>query len=153
MTREEAYYKRIQLLCGFWDDYDKWLDSYLETEEPLSNIVLQLLDCHSDMKEGVYHLNLYCQEQPFDEDSVYVKLRMWVRDEYKKGIFTLDQLMSALFRFSQKIPFCDFSNQCGLLSDHYVLSKEGIVDMALFQAELTKWLNDGGTIDTNKFWR
>ena len=39
MTREDAYYERILLLCGYWEDYDRWLDSYLETEEPLSDNV------------------------------------------------------------------------------------------------------------------
>lgn len=48
MTREDAYYERILLLCGYWEDYDRWLDSYLETEEPLSDIVLELLDCRGN---------------------------------------------------------------------------------------------------------
>ncbi len=54
MTREDAYYERILLLCGYWEDYDRWLNSYLETEEPLSNIVLELLDCCGDFKEIEY---------------------------------------------------------------------------------------------------
>ena len=28
MTREDAYYERIMLLCGWWDNYDEWLDGF-----------------------------------------------------------------------------------------------------------------------------
>ena len=152
MTREDAYYERIMLLCGYWDSYEQWLNSYLETEDPLSDIVLELLDCHNDMKEVEYRLNLYCLEKPFDEETVYVRLRLYAREKYRDGIFTIDEVMSTLFRFSQKIPFCDFQNQCSVLSDYYVLVDEGVVDMALFQPILKNWLDNGGAIDTSKMW-
>jgi len=42
MTREEAYYHKILLMTGFTEGYDAWLDEYLEREDPLSDIVLEL---------------------------------------------------------------------------------------------------------------
>ena len=148
MTREDAYYERIMLLCGYWDNYDEWLDFYLKTENPLSNIVLELLDCHGDIKEIEHRLNLYCLESPFDEESVYVRLRSYLRDGYKNKTLTEDDVMSALFRFSQKIPFCDFQDQCGCLSDYYDLAKNGILDMKKVVVELNRWLNHGGRVNT-----
>ena len=153
MTREDAYYERIMLLCGYWDDYDEWLDSYLETEDPLSDIVLELLDCHDDIKEVEHRLNLYCLEAPFDEESVYIRLRLYLRDGYKNGNLTKDDVMSALFRFSQKIPFCYFQNQCRLLSDYCDLAENGILVMKEFDLELLRWLDQGGQINIDPLWK
>ena len=148
MTREDAYYERIMLLCGYWDNYDEWLDFYLKTENPLSNILLELLDCHGDIKEIEHRLNLYCLESPFDEESVYVRLRSYLRDGYKNKTLTEDDVMSALFRFSQKIPGCDFQDQCGCLSDYYDLAENGILDMKKVVVELNRWLDHGGRVNT-----
>ena len=153
MTREDAYYERIMLLCGYWDNYDEWIDSYLETEDPLSDIVLELLDCHGDIKEVEHRLNLYCLETPFDEESVYVRLRLYLRDGYKNGNLTKDDVMSALFRFSEKITFCDFQNQCDVLSDYCDLAENGILVMKEFDVELNRWLDQGGQVNIDPLWK
>ena len=152
MTREDAYYERILLLCGYWEEYDRWLDSYLETEEPLSDIVLELLDCRGDFKEIEYRLRLFCLEKPFNEEAVYERLRLFLRDKYKSGEWSKDDVMSALFRFSAKIPFCDFQNDCSALSDYYDLAIEGIVSMARFDPIFERFLEDGKYFDTKDFW-
>ena len=86
MTREDAYFERILLLSGFWEGYDEWLGGYLESEEPLSDIVLELVDCGGDMKEVEYRLNLYCLEKPFNEESVHERLRLSIH--FKCDVYT-----------------------------------------------------------------
>ena len=151
MTREDAHYRRILLLCGIWDDFDEWLDSYLEKEDPISDIVLTLTDCRGDMKEAEYALHLYCTEAPFDEESVHERLRLYLRDGYQSGKMTKDAVMSLIFRFSQKIPETLFGNRCGVLSDYCVLAEERIVDMERFDRVLLQFLEDG-ELDTDRFW-
>ena len=150
MTREDAYYRRILLLCGVWDDFDEWLDSYLEAEDPLSDIVLTLTDCRGDMKKAEYALHLFCLEAPFDEETVHERLRLYLRDGYQSGKMTKDAVMSLIFRFSQKIPETLFGNRCGVLSDYCVLAEERIVDMERFDRVLLQFL-DGGEVDTDCF--
>ncbi len=152
MTREDAYYERIMLLCGWWDNYDEWLDSYLKTEAPISHIVLELVESRGDMNEILHRLNLYCLEAPFDEESVYVRLRTNLRDRYKNGDLTEDQLMSAICRIYQKIPSCDFQNQCLCLSDYYDLAENGIVDINRFNEALDRWLDHGGRVNTESMF-
>ena len=152
MTREDAYYERIKLLCGDWASYDKWLNSYLETENPLSDIILTLIDCGDDMKEVEYRLHLYCLEYPFDEESVYTRLRVELYDRYEKNEMTTDEVMSALYHFSRVIPFCTFSNCCAGLSDYYCLVEEGVVDTKKFDTILKEWLKNGDLINTEKMW-
>jgi hypothetical protein len=75
-------------------------------------------------------------------------LRSYLRDGYKNKTLTEDDVMSALFRFSQKIPFCDFQDQCGCLSDYYDLAENGILDMKKVVVELNRWLDHGGRVNT-----
>ena len=150
MTREDAYYERIKLLCGYWESYDEWLDSYIESEDPLSDIVLNLIDCRGDIKEVERFLNLYCLEKPFDEESVYCRLRIELCNKYEKGRMTKEEVVSALFRFSQKIPFCDFQYCCGALSDYYDLAQNGIFDMEKFDIALQKWLKNDANFSFNE---
>lgn len=153
MTREDAYYRRILLLCGVWDDFDKWLDVYLEDEDPLSPIVLDLLDCRNDMKKAEHVLNLYCLEAPFDEESVHTRLRCYLKEGYQNGEMSKDQVMSLIFRFSKNLPTeASFSNDCLTLSDYYVLAEENVVDMKRFDQVLFRFLDTGEYFDTADFW-
>ncbi len=153
MTREDAYYRRILLLCGVWDDFDEWLDAYLEEEDPLSDIVLDLLDCRNDIKKAEHVLNLYCLEVPFDEESVYTRLRLYLKEGYQSGKMTKDDVMSLIFRFSKNLPTeAAFRNDCLTLSDYCVLAEENIVDMKSFDQVLFRFLDTGEYFDTADFW-
>lgn len=154
MTREDAYYMQVKLLCGHVELYDPWLNTYLEEEDPLSDIVLKLLDCQDNLNDILRCLNLYCLEMTFDAKSVYRRLRLELCKYYENATMTKDRIMSELFRISQQIPDCPFQNQCLILSDYYYLLTEleamdMSVNMGEFDAELYKWLTTGGTIDTH----
>lgn len=62
MTREDAYYYKILLSMGFDDGYYEWLDGFLTEEDPLSDIVLELSLCGSDVDEIIRLLHNYCAE-------------------------------------------------------------------------------------------
>lgn len=152
MTREEAYYERIRLLCGDWDSYDGWLSCFLEHEEPLSDIVLTLVDCRDDMKEAEHALNLYCQERPFDQERVYERLRLELLSQYETCAITKDHLLATMSQYSRKIPDCSFSYGCGALSEYYELAEMGIVSMEKLDVILIQFLRDGGNVDLDSVW-
>jgi hypothetical protein len=152
MTREEAYYERIKLLCGEWDSYDAWIDMHLEFEDPLSDIVLELIDCRDDMKEVEHCLNLYCQEKPFDEESVYERFRLEFLERYEKGEMSTVDVVSGLYRIAKNLPFCDFYLDGSYISDFYDLVEEGIIQANKFELALKKWLRDGQYFDSDSCW-
>ena len=49
MNREDAFCHKIMLMAGLDGGYDEWLNTYLEKEDPLSDIVLELACCGSDI--------------------------------------------------------------------------------------------------------
>ena len=154
MTREDAYFERILLLSGFWEGYDEWLDSYLESEEPLSDIVLELIDCHGDMKEVEYRLDLYCQEKPFDEGAVHERLRVFLRDSYKSGKMTKDAVLATMGKFSFILPDGGaFVKNCRVLYDCYDLVEDRMISEERFEAVMLAFLERNERVNTDKFWR
>ena len=154
MTREDAYYMQVKLLCGHTELYDPWLNTYLEEEDPLSDIVLNLLDCRDNLSDVLRCLNLYCLEKPFDVNSVYRRLRLELCNHYQNATMMKDSILAEMFRISQHIPDCPFQHQCLTLSDYYHLltelqSMNMSVDLSEFDAELYKWLTSGGGINTH----
>ena len=154
MTREDAYFQRILLLSGFWEGYDEWLGSYLESEEPLSDIVLELVDCHGDMKEVEYRLNLYCLEKPFDEVGVYERLRLYLWENYKSGKMEKDALLATMGKFSFILPDGGaFVRNCRVLYDYYDLVEEQMISEERFEAVMLAFLERNERVDTDKFWK
>ncbi|MBQ9746484.1 MAG: hypothetical protein IJW21_06645 [Clostridia bacterium] len=154
MTREDAYFERLLLLAGLWEGYDEWLGSYLESEEPLSDIVLELVDCHGDMKEVEYRLKLYCLEKPFDEAGVHERLRLYLWENYKNGKMEKDEVLALMCRFSARI-LPDDDSVCTSfreLSDYYDLVKERMIAEEKFDSVFVAYLERGERVDTDKFW-
>ena len=154
MTREDAYFERILLLSGFWEGYDEWLGFYLENEDPLSDIVLELVDCHNDMKEVEYRLNLYCGEKPFDEESVHERLRVFLCDSYKSGKMAKDAVLATMGKFSRILPDGGaFVNNCRVLYDYYDLVEERMIAEERFEAVMLAFLERNERVNTDKFWK
>ncbi|MBQ9746205.1 MAG: hypothetical protein IJW21_05230 [Clostridia bacterium] len=154
MTREDAYFERVLLLAGFWDGYDEWLDGYLEREEPLSDIVLELVDCRGDMKEVEYRLNLYCLEKPFDEESVHERLRLFLWDGYKSEKMSKDEVLAAMGKFSRILPDGGaFGRNCEILYYDYDLVEGGVISEEQFDGEFLAFLESGKSVDWEKVYR
>ena len=153
MTREEAYFERILLLSGFWEGYDEWLGFYLENEEPLSDIVLELIDC-KDIKAAEHRLGLYCEEKPFDEESVHERLRIFLCDSYKSGKMTKDIVLATMGNFSHILTEdATFSKNCRVLFDYYDLVEERMISEERFEAVMLAFLERNERVDTDKFWK
>ena len=151
MTREEAYYGLIKLYCGDFEFYDEWLNIFLESEDPLSNIVLELIDCKS-IKDAEYALRLYCLEKPFDVKGVYTRLRLELSQKYESGKLVISDVMSWIDRIAKSIPDCFFRNCAYTLSDYYCLVEDGIISAHRFEAFLRKWLKNGGRVVDEEIW-
>ncbi|MBQ8404583.1 MAG: hypothetical protein IJX55_09215 [Clostridia bacterium] len=154
MTREDAYFERLLLLAGFWNGYDEWLDGYLKREEPLSDIVLELVDCGGDMKEVEYRLNLYCLEKPFDEESVHERLRLFLWDGYKSGKMSKDEVLAAMGKFSRILPDGGaFGRDFEILYYDYDLVEGGVISEEQFDGEFLAFLESGKSVDWEKVYR
>ena len=66
MTYEQAAYFRLLLLLGFPEPLDAFFDDALEREDPLSDVILSLVDCGGDRKAQLAVLHEYTQAAQVD---------------------------------------------------------------------------------------
>lgn len=69
-TPEEARFHLMLIQLGICDRFSPWLDALLEKETPLSDPVLELSWCSSDMKQVIHVLEDYLRNQETDMHAV-----------------------------------------------------------------------------------
>ena len=148
MTYEEAYYYKILLTCGITDGYDGWLRSYLEREEPLSDIVLELSFCGSDTDRAIACLKDHCLGQPLDDKKVCDMLRGYLLSAYSEKRLSKDEVVKTMYRFAL--------DHCGSVNDHNgvwadmycmedyrLLAEEGVITKDSFDTAFHEYLRYG----------
>ena len=149
MKLEEAYYHQLLLMAGLNDDYDGWLDSYLEAEDPLSRIVLDLALCGSDVNKTISCLQSYCGcWLPLDETQLCEKLRLYLKGQYHSGKMDQEAVVNAMHRiadahgdpgdFNIEIWY-DFYH----MDDYLDMAKDGIITRSAFDVAFFQFLDDG----------
>lgn len=157
MKREDAFYYKNLLMLGFSDGYDEWLDYYLELEDPLSNIVLELSCCGSDVTKTISVLHNYCAEQPFDESAVCDRLRLFFKDAYYTNRMSKEEISSTMYRLALNIGDPgDFDihlwGSMYYLDDFHSLAKDGIISWESFDFAFFSYLDNGTPLDSNLIW-
>ena len=157
MKREDAFYYKNLLMLGFSDGYDEWLDYYLELKDPLSDIVLELSCCGSDVTKTISVLHNYCAEQPFDESAVCDRLRLFFKDAYYTNRMSKEEISSTMYRLALNIGDPgDFDihlwGSMYYLDDFHSLAKDGIISWESFDFAFFSYLDNGTPLDSNLIW-
>lgn len=157
MKREDAYYYKILLMAGIEEGYDQWLDGFLENEDPLSDIVLNLSLCGSDVNATISCLHNFCAEETLDERAVVEKLRMFLKEAYHAGRMTKEETVSYMYRFA--VAHEDpggFDSEIWAdmyyLADYHSLAEDRIIPWVNFDSQFLAYLNDGIPLDSDKMW-
>lgn len=149
MTPERAAFHRLMLICGLQEKYEQELDHALETEEPLSDLVLELTSCLSDIKETISVLGHYMERHGVDEQKVYDMVVEELRQLYIAG--KLDALQ--ICRVMNKIlGICEFEEPwIGLYRYlyEYELLDEGIISGEVFEMGFAALFLHGVQLDTS----
>ena len=145
MKREDAFYHKIMLMTGLDDGYDEWLSHYLDAENPLSDIVLELACCGSDTNRTISVLHHYCAEQPFDESVVCTRIRLFLKKAYHAKKMSVETITSSMYRLANSAGDPgDFDMQLWgsmyYLDYYHDLAKDGIISWERFlSAFLHTW--------------
>lgn len=154
---EDAYYFKILLMSGFNDGYDEWLDGYLEAENPLSDIVLDLSSCGSNLNKTISCLHNYCMEHDFDERDVCDKLRLFLKEAYYSNRMSKEEVVSSMYRFAVNHGDpgdfeLDLWGDMFYMDDYYSLAKDGIISCERFDFAFHRYLDDGTHVDKELIW-
>lgn len=157
MKREDAFYYKNLLMLGFSDNYDEWLDHCLESEDPLSDVVLELFFCGSDAVKTISVLHHYCAEQPFDEAAVCDRLRLFFKDAYYSNRMSKEEISSTMYRLVLNLG--DFEDvDLDLWGSMYdmdefcSLAKDGIISWESFDFAFFSYLDSGTPLNPTLIW-
>ena len=158
MKREDAFYYKNLLMVGFSDGYDEWLNHYLEIESPLSDIVLELSLCGSDVNKTISLLHNYCAEQNFDKAVSHDKLRLFFKNAYYSNRMSKEEVLSTMYRLSLNIGDPgDFDiklwGSMYYLDYYYSLALDGVIPMENFDFAFLSYLDNGTPLDSDLIWR
>ena len=149
MKMDDAYYHLLLLRTGLDDGYDAWLDGYLETEDPLSDIVLKLASCGSNMNETISCLNAYCGPRPYvDERMICDRLRNFLKDAYHSGRMSQREVVDAMHRVAMAhgAPWnveTDIWDEFYYMEDRLDLVDDGIASREIFDSAFLEFLYNG----------
>ncbi len=156
MKREDAFYYKCRLRLGILDGYDEWLDGFLSYDEPLSDIVISLSCCSSDLNKTISLLYNYCLEKPFDTSAVFERFRLYFKDAYYSGKMSKGDVTSTMYRLVTNIDnpgdFLKGDEWDGMyyLDDYYDLAENGIIPWESFDYAFFTYLEQGTPVD---IWR
>ena len=158
IKREDSFYYMNLLLLGFFDGYDEWLNYYLETESPLSDIVLELSLCGSDVNKTISLLHNYCAEQNFDKVVSHDKLRLFFKNAYYSNRMSKEEVLSTMYRLSLNVGDPgDFDiklwGSMYYLDYYYGLALDGVIPMENFDFAFFSYLDNGTPLDSDLIWR
>ena len=157
LKREDAFYHKLMLMTGLDDGYDEWLNYYLESENPLSNIVLELACCGSDINKTISVLHNFCMEQPFDEAVVCDRLRAYFQDAYYTNRMSKEEISSTMYRLSLNVGDPgDFDmgiwGSLYYLDYYYSLASDRIISWESFDLAFFDYLEQGIPVDADRIW-
>lgn len=159
MKREDAFYHKIMLMSGLDDGYDEWLNHYLNFENPLSNIVLELACCGSDDNKTISTLHNYCTEQLFDEAAVCDRVRLFYQKAYYSKKMSKEEIISSMYRLANNVGDpgdADFDEHLWgnmyYFGHYHDLAKDGIISFEDFDFAFFSYLDNGIPVDPNRIW-
>lgn len=103
MTCEEAVSFRIELLAGYRDKFDEYIEKELVKEDPLDSLTAELAFCGSDTDRIVSLLNDFvakAADGEIDYDRVFGQLLRDLRELYFGGRKTKKELVELMSSFA-----------------------------------------------------
>ena len=157
MKREDAFYHKVMLMTGLDDGYDEWLNQYLESENPLSDIILELACCGSDVRKTISVLHNFCVGQTVDEAVVCDKVRTYFRDAYYTNKMSKEEISYAMYRVTQNVSdLADMDihiwGSMYYMVDFLSDAKDGMIFWESFDRVFFSYLDHGIPYDFDKVW-
>ncbi len=154
---EEAYYFKILLQSGLEEEYDAWLNIHWETENPWSDLLVDLSDCGRDINQTISVLQRYCENQEIDEQYIQEKLRTFLKEGYYSNRFSKKETIFYMYRFitaheEPGVLETSLWNDMYYVYYYYNLVEDGVVSEEKFHNAFLSYLEYGTPIDSDQLW-
>lgn len=148
MTYEYAVYFKLLLLCGYTDELEQYLDTALEEQDPLSDIVLELSFTGSDNGKKLLVLNEYIlQVQDCDIDydkSVFNLVMAFLKRKYIEDNMPMKSIVDLMYTIAEYTEryFYEPWNTMYLMDDLFSEAEAGYIDKDDFKRKFDAFIND-----------
>ncbi len=152
MTVEMAAFYRRMLSVGLSNTYQRDIGLALEKEDPLSELLLDLAFCLSDVNKTISILDNYIGGCALDEYRIYPMIVAEMQALYNNNRLNLEQIAEALFGILEDAGLCYEGpwEKVMYLSYEYDEVKDGCLYMDDFLDSFTEYLsNENGRRDNN----
>lgn len=152
MTVEMAAFYRRMLSVGLSDTYQRDIGLALERKDPLSELLLELAFCLSDVNKTISILDNYIGDRVLNEYKIYPMILEEMRDLYNNKRFKLEQIAEMLFGILEgaKLWYEGPWERLMYLSYEYDEVKDGCLYMEDFLDSFAEYLlNKNGRNDSN----
>ena len=149
MIPETVAYYHAMLMVGIRDKLDEAFDRALETEEPLSELVLSLSTCISDDEAVLSVLRNYLAEHTIDKKIVYHMIRGDFRQRCLTEQLPRAEVAELLYRIVMSLDKFSEDPWHQLTFPMYALEvrQEGLISEEVFNRCFDAWLFQGERLD------
>lgn len=149
MPYEYAVYFKLLLLCGYNEDLQQYVDSALEEEDPLSDIILELSMTGQDDKKKLSVLNEYLlqvKDSDIDYDKAVFELVMsFLKKKYIEDVMSMKDITELMYRIAVHTDryFDEPWSTMYLMWDYYYDAESGwTTDKDDFKRKFDAFIND-----------
>ena len=148
MPYEYAVFFKLLLLCGYKADMERYLDTALVEQEPLSDIVLELSLARSDDKKQLSLLNEYllqAKDADIDYDqSVFELVMQFLKRIYTENAISMKDITNLMCRIAVHTDryFDEPWFTMYIMSDLFCEIETGLVDKDVYQRKFDAFLYD-----------
>ena len=149
MTPERAAYHRLMLLSGLPEEYEQELDMALETEDPISPLLLDLAFCMSDTQQTASVLYNYALQYPIDGTLLCNMILDGMRKRYLEKSLSPEQIAALLYQMTRIVGdwFEPHWFDLCIPSYDYELVEEGLISSETFCKAFDAYILRGERLD------
>ena len=153
LTYEEAYFYKLILLCGFYEEVNEWIDNITTNIDVLEGIYLDLVCNQDNLNELISCLYSYICNNKIDDKGLCDRLRLFIKEKIDKGEISYEEAANSLCGFAIKSekweeePWKDFY----MISVYGDYMDGGFLDVEDYHKIVSEFVNTGRLLHPEDF--
>ena len=155
LSYEDAYFYKLILQCGFYEEVNEWIDSIAVVNDSLEGIYLDLVCNQNNMNELISCLRSYIGNNKIDDKGLCDRLRLFVKEKIDKGEISYEEAANSLCGFAIKSekweeePWKDFY----MISVYGDYMDGGFFDVKDYHKIVIEFVNTGKLLHLDDYWK
>ena len=155
LSYEDAYFYKLILQCGFYEEVNEWIDSIAVVNDSLEGIYLDLVCNQNNMNELISCLRSYIGNNKIDDKGLCDRLRLFIKEKIDKGEISYEEAANSLCGFaiksekSEEEPWKDFY----MISVYGDYMDGGFLDVKDYHKIVIEFVNTGILLHPDDYWK